>query len=166
MYLSISKQQGEALTHLIIENDLKQMVEFGTSFGISTLYLALGALRTGGSIVTSELLESKASRAKDNFADAGVDHLIDLRVGDALDTLRGHTETVDLLLLDGWKDLYLDVFNLLEVNFHTGTVVYVDNADMRDTKKFLHAIKMKGVYNIRSIHAGKAALITRINIQE
>jgi len=160
VYLSISKQQGEALTQLIVEHDIKHMVEFGTSFGISTLYLALAALRTGGSIITTELLESKASKAKQNFIEAGVDHLIEVWVGDASKTLSEHHQPIDLLLLDGWKNLYLRVFNLLEHNFHAKTIIYVDNADMRDTKHFLDAITRKEKYQIEYIHGGKAALIT------
>ncbi len=161
VYLSISKQQGEALSQLIIEHDIKHMVEFGTSFGLSTLYLALGALRTGGSIITTELLDSKAKKAQQNFIDAGVADLIDLRVGDAVETLQGHNQTVDLLLLDGWKNLYLNVFNLLETNFHADTIIYVDNADMRETKMFLQAVEKKESYDFEYIHQGKAAIIRK-----
>lgn len=161
VYLSISKQQGEALSQLIIEHDIKHMVEFGTSFGISTLYLALGALRTGGSIITTELLESKAKKAQQNFIDAGVADLIDVRVGDAVETLQGHNQAVDLLLLDGWKNLYLEVFNLLETSFHSDTLIYVDDADMRDTKNFLQAVKKKDTYDFEFIHQGKAAIIRK-----
>lgn len=56
-YLSISSDQGEHLKKLIVNNNLKNIVEFGTSFGISTLFLAQGVLETGGHIITTELLE-------------------------------------------------------------------------------------------------------------
>ncbi|MEQ8423442.1 MAG: hypothetical protein RIA63_01950, partial [Cyclobacteriaceae bacterium] len=69
----------------------------------------------------------------------------------------------DLLLLDGWKDLYLDVFQLLEPNFHANTIIYVDNADMSDTKLFLQTITQNETYRLQEIHHGKAVLITTKN---
>ncbi len=159
-YLAISKEQGEFLTQLIIEKGIKNIVEFGTSFGISTLFLAQGALETGGRIVTTELIESKAAKAQENFKEAGVDQLIEVKVGDALDTLKDYKEPIDLLLLDGWKDLYLSLFRLMEPNFHPNTLVYVDNADMGETKTFLGVINQNEKYEIKSHHHGKVALIT------
>jgi predicted O-methyltransferase YrrM len=136
VYLSISKKQGEELRQIIIDNNFKNIVEFGTSFGISTLYLAQGALETNGNIVTTELIPSKAKKALENFTKAGVSQLINLRVGNALETLKGYKNPIDLLVLDGWKDLYLPLFNLLEDTFHSQTIIYVDNADMNDTQAF------------------------------
>ena len=159
VYLSISQEQGEELQELIEQYGLKNMVEFGTSFGISTLFLAKGALTTGGSIITTELLESKARKAKDNFQRAGVEDLIDVRVGDAMDTLKGHAEPIDLLLLDGWKDLYYPLFKMLEPNFHQGTFIYVDNADMNETRLFLSKIEATKEYQLQTRHGHKVVLI-------
>lgn len=158
-YLSISKEQGEDLKRLIKEKNLQNIVEFGTSFGISTLFLAQGVMETGGHIITTELIESKAQKAIENFKKAGVDNLIEVRIGDALETLKNHSEPIDLLLLDGWKDLYLPLFLLLEPNFHTNTFIYVDNADMKDTQAFLNTISQNNKYQFESIFGGKAALI-------
>lgn len=113
VYLPISKEQGEDLVELIINKNLKNIVKFITSFGISTLYLAQGALKTQGNIITTELLASKAKKVKENFKKAGVNELIEVRIGDAMKTLKNHNQPIDLLLLDGWKDLYLPLFNML-----------------------------------------------------
>ena len=67
VYLSISKEQGIELTELIVKNNLKNIVEFGTSFGISTLFLAQGVKKTNGKIISTELIESKAKRAIQNW---------------------------------------------------------------------------------------------------
>ncbi|MEM9859172.1 MAG: class I SAM-dependent methyltransferase [Bacteroidota bacterium] len=162
-YLAILREQGEFLTQLIVQKELRNLVEFGTSFGISTLFLAEGVLETSGRIVTTELIASKAEKARENFKKAGVDHLIEIKVGDARDTLKGHKEPVDLLLLDGWKNLYLALFLLLEPNFHPKTLIYVDNADMIETRNFLHTILKDRTYQCENLHAGKAALITLRN---
>lgn len=158
-YLSISKEQGVDLKQLIKDNNLKNIVEFGTSFGISTLFLAQGVLETEGRIITTELIESKAQKAIENFKKAGVNNLIEVRIGDALETLKNHKEPIDLLLLDGWKDLYLPIFQMLEPNFHTHTFIYVDNADMGETQVFLKTIGQNSKYQLQPQFGGKVVLI-------
>lgn len=160
VYLSISAEQGQYLKQLIIENDIKNIVEFGTSFGISTLYLAQGVAKTNGNIITTELVESKAAKAKQNFQQAGVLDLIDVRTGDAMETLKNHDHPIDLLLLDGWKDLYLPLFQMLEPNFHSKTFIYVDNADMADTQQFLKVVSQNSKYQLQTQYHGKVVLIT------
>ncbi|MEM5564727.1 class I SAM-dependent methyltransferase [Psychroserpens sp. AS72] len=159
-YLSISKEQGQGLIKLIADNKLKNIVEFGTSFGISTLFLAQGVMETGGRIITTELIDSKAQKAIDNFKRAGVSDLIDVRIGDAMETLKNYTEPIDLLLLDGWKDLYLPLFQLLEPNFNTNTIIYVDNADMAESQVFLKEVAKKNTYKLQTKYNGKVVLIT------
>lgn len=157
-YLAISKEQGNHLVELIRENNIKHIVEFGTSFGISTLFLAQGVLETNGHIITTELLDSKVKIAQENFKKAGVENLIEVKAGNALETLKNHSETIDLLLLDGWMDLYEPLFNLLEPNFHSDTIVYVDNANMTDSQKFLETLSREKYY-LESKFNGKAAII-------
>lgn len=162
VYLSISKEQGEGLKALIKENNFKNIVEFGTSFGISTLFLAQGVLETGGQIITTELIASKAKKAIENFEMAGVSELIEVRIGDAMETLKKHSETIDLLLLDGWKDLYLPLFRMLEPNFNAKTIIYVDNADMGEVKSFLNTISENERYQLQSQYDGKVVLISLV----
>ncbi len=160
VYLSISREQGIELIELIRKHQIKNIVEFGTSFGISTLYLAQGALETNGSIITTELVESKAKKALENFKNAGVDDRIELRVGDALETLKGHKDPIDLLLLDGWKDLYLPLFKMMEPNFHAETIIYVDNADMSECRNFLQVVSLDNRYKFDYLHNSKVVLIS------
>ncbi len=160
VYLSISREQGEDLVELIKQKSIKNIVEFGTSFGISTLFLAQGALETDGKIITTELIASKAEKAKENFAKAGVGDLIEVRTGDAMETLKDHNNAIDLLLLDGWKDLYHPLFTMLEPNFHDQTLIYVDNADMGDTRIFLSKVAATNNYQLQLLYDGKVVLIT------
>jgi predicted O-methyltransferase YrrM len=159
-YLSISKEQGRDLIKLITDNKLKSIVEFGTSFGISTLFLAQGVLETGGRIITTELIASKADKAIENFKKAGVNDLIDVRVGDAVETLKNHKNPIDLLLLDGWKDLYLSIFKMLESSFHANTFIYVDNAEMVEAKAFINVIRKNSKYQLEPQFGGKVVLIS------
>lgn len=159
-YLSITKEQGKHLTQLVLENRYKNIIEFGTSFGISTLFLAQGVLETKGQIITTEIIDSKANQAKENFKQAGVHDLIEVRIGNAMETLKNHNTTIDLLVLDGWKDLYLPLFEMLEPNFRKNTTIYVDNVEMTETQSFLTTISQNNKYQIEHQFAGKVALIT------
>jgi predicted O-methyltransferase YrrM len=81
-------------------------------------------------VITTELHPDKARTATANLAEAGLDDLVDLRVGDALQTLRDLTGPVDLVLLDGWKNLYLPVLRLLEPSLRPGALVIGDDRSM------------------------------------
>ena len=158
-YLPISKEQGAVLRQLIIQNNCKNVVEFGTSFGISTIYLADAVRHTGGKVITTELLKSKATRAKQNISKAGLSDFVEVRIGDAMETLKGFSAPIDFLFLDGWKDLYLPLFQLLEPHFHAGTVIYADNMDMAGTQYYGDYVLGKTpLYTSRMVDGGKAML--------
>ena len=101
--LAVSRETGTLLYMLARSCGARTIVEFGTSFGLSTLYLA-AALRDngGGRLITSEFEPSKVARARENLTEGGLVDLVEIRQGDALQTLRVDLpETIDLLLLDG-----------------------------------------------------------------
>ena len=129
-FLSVDPEFGRFLYMCGRAARAERVVEFGTSFGISTIHLAC-ALRDngGGRLIGTELEAQKAERARQNLADAGLDEFVEIRVGDALDTLNsgigGH---VDLLLLDGAVSLYLPVLKLVEPHLRAGAFVIGENA--------------------------------------
>ncbi len=106
---------------------VRHVVEFGASVGSSTIHLA-AALRDGGGgrLVTTELDERKARMAAEHLAAAGLADLVDLRRGDALQTLAGLDAPVDLLVLDGSNDLYRAVQGLVEPWLRPGSLVIAD----------------------------------------
>ena len=130
-YLAVSRETGTLLYLLARTAGARSMVEFGTSFGVSTLHLAAGLRDNGGGrIITTEFVPSKAARARENFAAGGLADLIELREGDAVQTLsRDLPGQVDLVLLDGAKGLYPAVLALLEERLRPGALVVADNAD-------------------------------------
>jgi predicted O-methyltransferase YrrM len=130
--LPVSRETGALLYVLARSTGARVIVEFGTSFGISTLHLA-AALRDngGGRLITSEFEPSKAARAKANLKAGGVIDLVEIREGDALETLSVDLPgTIDLALLDGAKALYPEILALLESRLKPGALVVADNADM------------------------------------
>ena len=126
---------GRLLYLLATSARAKTIVEFGTSFGISTIYLA-SALRDsgGGKLITSELELSKSQRAQAHLAEVGLGDLVEHRVGDALELLARDLETVDFLLLDGAKPLYFRVLKLVEPWLRKGAVIVADNVNTRNEK--------------------------------
>jgi predicted O-methyltransferase YrrM len=129
--LAVSRETGRLLYMLARSCGARTIVEFGTSFGISTLHLA-AALRDngGGHLITSEFEPSKVARARDNLAAGGLLDLVEIRVGDALQTLRVDLpKTIDLLLLDGAKALYPEILSLVESHLRPGALLVADNAD-------------------------------------
>jgi len=130
--LAVSRETGKLLYMLVRGAKARNIVEFGTSFGISTLHLA-AALRDngGGRLITTEFESSKVARARENLTAGGLVDLVEIREGDALQTLKsGLPKTIDLLLLDGAKGLYPDVLALLEGRLRPGAFVVADDADV------------------------------------
>lgn len=131
LWLPVSPETGKLLYMLARACRARTIVEFGTSFGISTLHLA-AALRDngGGRLITSEFEPSKVARARKNLTDGDLIDLVEIREGDALKTLSiDLPETIDLLLLDGAKSLYLEILGLVESRLRPGALVVADNAD-------------------------------------
>lgn len=130
-HLAVSRETGALLYMLARTSGVRSAVEFGTSFGVSTLHLA-AAIRDngGGRLITSEFEPSKVSQARENITAAGLSDLVEIREGDALETLASDLpETIDFVLLDGAKALYPRVLSLLEARLRTGALVIADNAD-------------------------------------
>ena len=131
LWLPVSRDTGKLLYMLARSAKARSIVEFGTSFGLSTLHLA-AALRDngGGVLITSEFEASKIALAREHLIEGGVSDLVDIREGDALVTLATDLpDVVDLLLLDGAKALYRDVLSLVESRLKPGAVVVADNTD-------------------------------------
>jgi predicted O-methyltransferase YrrM len=139
--LAISRETGALLYMLARSSRARTIVEFGTSFGISTLHLA-AALRDngGGHLITSEFEPSKVARARDHLTAGGLIDLVEIREGDALETLSVDLpETVDLLLLDGAKALYPEILSLMESSLRPGAFIVADNAD--DSPDYLARVR-------------------------
>jgi predicted O-methyltransferase YrrM len=127
-YLPVSREQGRMLYLLARGIDARRVVEFGTSFGVSTLYLAAAMKDVGGGVVVgSELDASKHAKAVEHLREAGLDGNADVRLGDALVTLADLEAPIDMVLLDGWKDSYLAVLELLKPKLRPRALVLADN---------------------------------------
>ena len=128
LYIPVSPEGGRLLYTLIRASRPATVVEFGTSFGISTLHLAAAVRDNGtGRVVSTELNAAKVARARANLAEAGLADVVTVLAGDALETLADLPGPVGFVLLDGWKGLYLPVLRLLEPRLTPGALIVADD---------------------------------------
>ncbi|MEM9833806.1 MAG: class I SAM-dependent methyltransferase [Bacteroidota bacterium] len=136
-YIPIHPAQGSFLYMQARALNAKNILEFGTSYGISTIYLAKAAQENSGSspeqvrgkVITTEYLPHKAAAARQNLEAAGLSEYVDIWEGDARETLQELTTELDLVLLDGWPDLVFPVFKLIEPQLKPGAVIVVDDVE-------------------------------------
>ncbi|HEY5627920.1 MAG TPA: class I SAM-dependent methyltransferase [Candidatus Limnocylindrales bacterium] len=118
---------GEMLVTLIVATGARTILEVGTSSGYSALYLATGARRTGGRVITFEVDPAKVELAQRSFADAGVDDIIELRHADGVAGLRSFAGTAHLVFLDAEKDDYLGMLEPAIEALRPGGLLVADN---------------------------------------
>ncbi|MGW1993706.1 O-methyltransferase [Embleya sp. NPDC001921] len=151
IYMPISAGGGALLYNLVRAVRPATVVEFGMSFGISTLYLAAAVRDNGaGRVVTTEMSKDKIAAARRTFAETGLDDLITVLEGDARDTLRELDAPADFLLLDGWKELCLPVLRLLEPRLRPGTLVVADDVELSNLQPYLDYVRdpENGYHNV------------------
>jgi predicted O-methyltransferase YrrM len=109
----------------------RHVVEYGSSFGISTIYLALAVRDNGGGVVVAtEFVPEKAARLRENIARAGLQHFVDVREGDARETLRHLDGAVDLLINDGFPAAMLPVTKLVAPKMRRGAIALCGNVEL------------------------------------
>jgi predicted O-methyltransferase YrrM len=132
---SIHPDQGNLIYLLCRAVRATRVAEFATSVGMSALYAAAAVRDNGGGVVIgSELVPAKAFAAWRNLTEAGLAHLVDIRQGDARDTLRDLGGPVDFMLVDGWPgpaepSLARQVIEIAAPQIRIGGLVMNDNAE-------------------------------------
>jgi predicted O-methyltransferase YrrM len=130
-FVCLDRTQG-VFSHLLARAlGARRVVEFGTSFGVSTIYLALAVRENGGgTVIGTEMVPAKARRAREHLREAGLEDLVEIREGDARDTLSAVPGPVDLFLNDGFPRAALDVLRLVAPQMRDGAVVVTDNVGL------------------------------------
>ena len=141
-YIPISADAGKLLYNLVRSARPQTVVEFGTSFGISTIHLAAAVTDNGvGRVVGTELSARKVGAARANLAEAGVDAAVTILPGDAVRTLAEVPGPIGLVLLDGWKDLCLPVLHMLEPRLAPGAIVAADDVTHANLSEYLGYVR-------------------------
>jgi predicted O-methyltransferase YrrM len=142
VYIPVSAEGGKLLYALARSARPETVVEFGTSFGISTIYLAAAVTDNGaGHVISTELSARKVKAARSNLAEAGVDGVVTILEGDARQTLADVPGPVGLVLLDGWKQLCLPILRLLEPKLAPGAIVAADDVTHTTLADYLRYVR-------------------------
>jgi predicted O-methyltransferase YrrM len=150
LYSAVTEERGAVLYLIARAIRAKRVVEFGSSFGISTIYLATavrdnfpGESLPAAQVIGSDKEPQKVAEATKNIEAAGLSDLVKILQGDALQTLAGVAGPIDLAFLDGRKDLYLPILKLLEPKLRPGAVVLSDNINSfsKEVAPFLEYIQ-------------------------
>ena len=144
-YIPVSREGGKLLYMLVRAQKSHTVVEFGTSFGISTIHLAAAVRDNGGGrVISTELNSNKIRQARKNLTEAQVADYVEILEGDALETLRNkEIPSVDFVLLDGWKKMYLPILNLLEPRLSKNAIIVADDINLfpGQTKSYLDYVR-------------------------
>src|SRR5262249_20830241 len=127
----------------------RRIVEAGTSFGVSTVYLAAAVRDTicaaggDGLVIGTEYEPHKAAAARTLFEQTGLHRLIDLREGDLRQTLQRIEGPIDFMLVDIWIDMALPALKLVAPCLRRGAIVICDNTTQFRTEyaaylQFIH----------------------------
>ncbi|NYH42038.1 putative O-methyltransferase YrrM [Micromonospora jinlongensis] len=145
VYMPISARGGDLLYALVRAARPQTVVEFGTSHGISTLYLAAAVRDNGiGHVTTTELSATKVKAARSNIEAAGFSHLVTVLEGDALTTLGTVDGPIGLALLDGWKEMCLPVLRLIEDRLAPGALVVGDDSTFASMSDYVTYVRDPG----------------------
>jgi predicted O-methyltransferase YrrM len=150
----------------------RRVVEFGTSFGVSTIYLA-AAVRDNlrdfggqGTVIGTEIEPGKAAAALRSLSEAGLADFVDIRVGDATETLKDAGGAVDFLLLDSWISLVRPIIDVMTPQLRPGAMVVCDNVELFEAEYAAYTSFIRDPHNgFRSVllaHQGGLEISVRL----
>ena len=146
--LPVGPEVGAFLHSLILAHKPKRILELGTSYGYSTLFLADAARAVGATVITMELADYKQAHARAQLEKAGLSAYVDFRLGDAVEMTKADLGPFDLALLDIWKELYLPCFEALYPKLSEQGIIAADNMiypemARADVRKYRAAVQAK-----------------------
>ena len=128
--LAVGPESGQLINILAKSLKAPHILEIGTSYGYSGIWLAEAARATGGRLTTLELQDYKSEYAKEMSAKAGLAEFVDFKVGDAVEAIVALPGPFDFILLDLWKDLYTPCLEAFYPKLNPGAIIVADNMIM------------------------------------
>ncbi|MDJ0388367.1 DUF1442 domain-containing protein [Roseomonas sp. E05] len=143
---AVGPETGRLLNILARSLRRPNILEIGTSYGYSGIWLAEAARATGGHLITMELHDYKSAFARDMAVKAGLAEHVDFRVGDAVAMISALPFGVDFVLVDLWKDLYVPCLEAFYPKLNPGAIIVADNmlrAGNEDVRHYGRAVRAK-----------------------
>jgi predicted O-methyltransferase YrrM len=125
--LPVGREVGRFLHSLVLARRPSRVLELGTSYGYSTLFLAYAVMQVGGTLITMDKADYKQAFARAMIAKAGLLSVVDFRLGDAVALIGADAGLFDLVLLDIWKDLYVPCLHALHPKLSDEGIIAADN---------------------------------------
>lgn len=147
--LPVGPEVGAFLHALILAKRPTRILELGTSYGYSTLFMADAARTVGATLITMELADWKQAYAAEQITKAGLSDMVDFRLGDAVAMIEADPGPFDFILLDIWKELYLPCFEAFHAKLSDEAIIAADNMiypeqARADVRKYRAAVRAAG----------------------
>jgi predicted O-methyltransferase YrrM len=125
--IPIGPDTGRLLNTLIKSQPARTILELGTSYGYSTVFLAEAARAARGKVISVDISAEKQRYAKEHLIAACLDEVVEFVTGDARELIGSLTGPLDFVLIDLWKDLYIPCFDLVRPKLSEGAFIAADN---------------------------------------
>lgn len=166
--IPVGRHVAQFLNNLVKDAGAITVLEIGTSYGFSTVWLAEAARSVDGKLISLELDPNKVDYARKMIKKADLENFVDFRVGDALESIKAMTETIDLVLLDLWKDLYIPCLELFHPKLSSQAIIVADNMlypQLSREHTLAYQQRVRSMQNIESVllPLGSGIEVSRIN---
>jgi predicted O-methyltransferase YrrM len=168
LLLPVGPESGQVINILAKSLKAPTMLELGTSYGYSGIWLAEAARASGGHLVTMELSEKKSAYARDMSTKAGLAGFVDFRVGDAVKMIEELPHGIDFVLVDLWKGLYLPCLEAFYPKLNAGAIIVSDNmiepaSEHEAVMRYQRAIRAKAKITSVLVPVGSGLEISRFD---
>ena len=153
---NVAPSEGAFLRDEVAKMKAKRALEVGTSNGYSGIWIALGLGKTGGHLTTLEIDEGRAKLAEENFRAAGVERLVTLERGDALELIPKLSGPFDFVFIDAAKNEYVRYLQqVLPIVAPGGVIVAHNVTDLKSSlEDFIQAVKTNPQLKTSFVDAG------------
>lgn len=164
--LPVGPATGQLMNLLIKESKAKSILEVGTSYGYSTVWLAEAARANAGKVTTLDLAANKQAHARGALERAGLADFVEFRLGDARDSIAALEGPFEFVLIDLWKDLYIPCFDLLHGKLASGAIVVADNMispefSRADAERYRKHVRAQADMQSVLLHVGSGIELSR-----
>lgn len=165
--LPVGEEVGTFMYQMVKASKAQTILEVGTSYGYSTLWLACAAKEIGAKVITFEIDNEKANYAIDQLVKAGLANVVDFRVGDAVERIKAAPEMFDFVLVDIWKELYVPAFNVLYPKLNPGAYLVGDNmtfppSNKKEATEYRNAIRATQAFDSVLLPIGSGIEVSQL----
>lgn len=163
--LPIGPETGRFLHSLIIATKPKRILEIGTSYGYSTVFLADAARAIGSKVISLDIVDYKQDYARKKLKEAGLSEYVDFRLGDSIELIEADPGPFDFVLIDVWKSLYIPCLDAIYTKLSEEGVIAADNMyypqdTLEMTRAYRQAVKLKSDLQTTLIAIGSGIELT------